>query len=275
MDKIKLGDSLVGENYFATRTEGPFIRVTSSSENHIEDGLQFWWKNTDKETIESHTDKTADMGTILHGYFAGLMEGEEIDVKEDWAEKPIKLFKEKFIEVHKPRTEWTEKTMVSRILGLGGTCDWHGVATQYDKKMRRRKEWILDWKTGNFYESQFCQIATYMFMVWENFGVICRDIGIVQVHRDGKKFAFKPCPDPLSALRAGLMVYERWKWDNQRKLRWVMAPKKVLLARSKARGRNRAKFEEKHWLPHYQWPWLERDSLEALAEFEILFNQGD
>lgn len=62
LNRIVLTDTLVGDHYVVEETHGPYIRVTSSQENHVEDGLKFWWQKTSPEEIKSVSKETADKG---------------------------------------------------------------------------------------------------------------------------------------------------------------------------------------------------------------------
>lgn len=258
LNRIVLTDTLVGDHYVVEETHGPYIRVTSSQENHVEDGLKFWWQKTSPEEIKSVSKETADKGTILHGYFVGFLKGEVVDVQEEWAKKPCENV-QKFILEHKVKPIHMEKKYVSNDLGLGGTVDFIGT---YDGKPM-----ILDWKTGGVYLSYAVQLAIYMAIHYENTKEFIPDLAVVQVHRDGEEVEFHPIQKPLAALRAGLCTFERWKFDNAKKLDWIKAPEEVLEARAKTKMAKRVAFEEANWRPEYQWPWVNKDSLVWFNEF--------
>ena len=257
-NRIKLAETLVGDHYVVEETHGPYIRVTSSQENHVEDGLKFWWQRTSPEEISARSKETADQGTILHGYFVGILKGEVVDVQEEWAKVPCENF-QKFVLKHKVKAKLVEKKYVSNALGLGGTVDFIG--TFEDKPM------IIDWKSGGVYLSYAVQLAIYMAIHHEKSGELIPDLAVVQVNRDGSEPEMHPITKPLAALRAGLCTFERWKFDNAKKLDWLLAPEDVLAARAKTKMAKRIAFEEANWKPEYQWPWVNRDSLVWLHTF--------
>lgn len=80
-----------------TYQENGYVRYSTSQEDHVGPGLRFFWINNDKEKTKDTT--AADRGTILHGYFSNILRGLDVDVQEDWAQKPVEVFK-KFVEDH-------------------------------------------------------------------------------------------------------------------------------------------------------------------------------
>lgn len=262
-----LADTLIGDHYVVRETHGPYIRVSSSQENHVEYGLKFWWMNTNPEEIKKVSKETADKGTILHGYIVGLLQGEKVSIDEEWAKKPCENFLQ-FMEDHQVGPALTEKKLVSNALGLGGTVDFIGSA----KLNGEVKRVILDWKTGGVYLSYSIQLAIYMAL-WHEYTLptikpeLIQDLAVVQVPRDGTEIVIHEINKPFAALRAGLCTFERWKFDNAKKLDWLLAPDDVLAARAKTKMEKRVEFEEANWNPVYQWPWLNKNSLEWFDEF--------
>lgn len=222
-----------------------------------------WWRRTDPEKIESHTEATANKGTIIHGYIEDILSGKDEQNHEDWARPAMEHF-EKFVFENELKPTFLEITMASKKLGLGGTCDYIGTL---NGDMA-----IIDWKTGAFSRKQFCQLALYMYIYWELTGRIVKNLYVANIHRDGKPVKLYKCPDPLSALRAGLLAFERWKWENDNQLKWASAPIELVDNWKASRGRNRKAIEE-DWTEDYNWKWLEKDSLQNFKKFAILYNK--
>lgn len=157
------------------------------------------------------------------------------------------------------KTIHSEVSLTSDILGIGCTVDWIGE--------NKGRAWLLDWKTGELYREQKCQVATYAFLAMENLLLDgWPNLGVVQAHRDGKPVVVKKVIDPISSLKAALNQFQRWKWDNEEKLKWVMAPEDFYEKRKKSRGKNREKYN-KLWKAEYAWPWLYRDAVKDAMQF--------
>lgn len=255
--KVALEDCPLGNAYFKTIKYGPYVRYSNTQERHYEEGLIQWMKNTTKEEQEQVGDETSEKGNILHRYFEFIVNNEDFTIEEKnrWALEPCKKFKE-FVDQQKVKPLHTELKMVSDVLGIGGTVDFVGT---FDGRYV-----VADWKTGGVYESYKCQLAIYLFMLFEN-KVITNpevfDLAICQFHRDGKKHSIKWVTDWQMYLKGALNTFERWKLDNKDKLLWLLAPQAVLDERKKTRGDARVQFLKKEWKLDYAWPWLFRDSV--------------
>lgn len=239
-----------------TYQENGYVRYSNSQEDHTEAGLRFFWINSDKERTLDTTAR--DRGTILHGYFYNMGRGFEVDVQEDWAQHPISLFKE-FQKRLSPY--YLELPLVSPSLGLGCSIDYVGGVSRKDGA----KDMIMDWKTGKkIYDSYSIQLAMYMAILYDYTGVLIEDLAVVQVPQEaGKKLKVEVVEDPWGKLYAGLLTFERWKRDNEKKLLWVRAPQQLIDVRSKLRGgsKKRIAFDNAEWRSWFAWPWLGKDSL--------------
>lgn len=251
-----LQPSIFGTSYYSHEGEGPYVRVTMTQSIIMNPGLIAWYKRSTEDQIQERLDTTSEMGTKIHHYIEEYLRGNEVII-EEWAIPAMSHFTE-YAESRKLHPVELEKTMLCSNLGLGGTCDYMD-----DTK-------LIDWKTGQVSEKNFCQIALYMYMVWEATGKIYKDLRVVGIHRDGKKPVEKICPDPLGYLRAALLAFERWKWENRDRLRWAGAPLELYNKRKISRGANRRKFNLQ-WHPDFEWPWLSKDSLQKFEEFAILY----
>lgn len=266
--KIELGPSIVGRNYFLTETYGPFCRVTTTQSGHYDFGLINWFKKTKLEEIEKRGKETAHKGTVLHGMFAGHLSGEKVVVEDEWSQKPFDYFKE-FLADKKIRPVANELTMVSRSLGIGGTADAVVDMMVEDEAGDVGPErWLIDWKTGTESDSYFGQLAMYAIMYWELTGEWINKHALVYVHRDGKKAKMVVSESPIMALMSALFTYERWKMDNREALKWVCGPEELWEKRKNVRKVKRPKYDEENHKPEYVWPWLEASSLRWLEGFK-------
>ena len=235
-----------------------------SQSSVVPDGLKYWWQRTDPKRIKDHMDLTAWRGTQIHNWIEQYLEGIEDIAIEEWAIEPMTYFQD-WAERVSLKAIHTELTMTSSHLGLGGTCDFIGTKNG-------ESPCIMDWKTGQTSDKHFCQLAIYMYMVWETTGQLYKDLYIIGVHRDGKPIEVKKCPDPLKYLRGALLAYERWKFDNEDKLRWGSAPTELWDERKRSRGKKR-KAIDKLWEPKFAWKWLEDDCLTRYEEFAKIYQE--
>lgn len=259
--EIILEDSCVGNHYVLQEVKGPFVRVTASQGDHVDFGLRKWWKETEPAAIEEKERETSDIGTILHGYIAGVLYGQPLAFQHEWAKPVVEKFVA-FVAKNNIVATGIEKRLVSNTLGLGGQVDFYG--SWRKDTIVDATPCILDWKTGGVYPSYAVQLAIYQILVWEETGRLITELAVVQIPRDGEgEIEVHPIQDPLRALRAGLHTFERWKYDNYNKLKWACAPRELQEQRSKSRGKKRQAFDES-WKPEYAWPWLEVDSVQWL-----------
>lgn len=98
--KVRLQPYPLGEAYFRHEMKGPYVRYSTTQEGHLEDGLQFWLRNTDPDKIKEVSRETSDKGTILHIYFSHIVKGEKYKVEEkhEWAKPAIERFEKFFKE---------------------------------------------------------------------------------------------------------------------------------------------------------------------------------
>jgi len=153
---------------------------------------------------------------------------------------------------------FTELPLISPSLGLGCTIDYVGEVTSN----KQSKVMILDWKTGkNIYSSYDIQLAMYMAILYDYTGTLVEDLGVVQIPQDGGKPKVHIVEDPWGKLYAGLLTFERWKFDHEKQLMWVRAPQQLLDIRTKLRGKKRKAFDDAEWQAWFAWPWLKKDAL--------------
>lgn len=259
-----LEQTSIGEAYVRTVKHGPYVRYSTTQNNHIDDGLMFWMKKSTPEEIML-SERTADQGTLLHRYFDAIIKQTEFVIPEEekWVEPVLENFRQ-FVARTGLKAEHTELCLGSDILGIGGTMDFVGYAKVDDHPIT---QWILDWKSGGIHDSYNYQLAFYKFLALEhkiiNDNYAC---GIAQFHRDGKEVGFEIVEDTGRYLMGALHTFERWKRDNYEKLRWALAPQELIAEKKKSRGKNRARINEE-WKESYMWPWLYRDSIKDAMEF--------
>lgn len=247
---IKLEKSIIGQAYYKYQRMGPYIRVHTSQEGHIAPDLKFAFLKADEKTQAEWRVKR-DRGTTIHGYIAGYLKGEQIDIVDEWAKEPMERF-QKWCSGNYilQKVKAVESVVVSDDLGLGGRIDaWAGSV-------------LVDWKYAkDVYPEYLVQLALYAAII--NDESVTR-LEVVHIPtEEGKSITSMGTSSINSYLRRGLLTFERWKQENEEKLRWASAPQELLEKRAKARGKNRAAIEHRE---EYIWPWLYEDSLKCLQE---------
>lgn len=257
---MKVEETNLGDEYVVTEKSGPFIRVSNTQSQWVEDGLKFYWRNSSPEKIKDVEEESLGKGQILHGYFNTIAEGRDPEIDEDWAEKPVEDFKKLFSSL-KPVTILAEKTLVSTNFGYAGTLDWYGEVEVDGKKQAA----IIDFKTGEFHEDSYSvQLALYANLLAENGFKPPEYIAVLRVQRDGKATKIHKINNLSKWFRAGILTFERWKIAHSTQLLWALAPRKTWEARKKTRGEKRKAFDAKCWKPEYAWPWTNNEATKGV-----------
>ena len=259
--EIALDSSSVGRSYYLTEKRGPFIRVTTSQSDYCSSGLQFAMAKSKPDAWEKNKTEALECGSILHGYYAGILLGQNIQIQEDWAIAPINNFR-RLVEKYKIEAVEVEVPVVSKCHGLAGRMDAI-VQMVVDGK---KGKFLIDWKTGDLYKSSYIQLGLYNMMWEEMTGESLDGAFVGQIHRKGKpKERLVEVPELSAQCLAGLHTFERWKFDNRESLMWACAPQELFEARKKTRGKNRIKFGKDNHKAEYVWPWLSVDSTKEMT----------
>ena len=164
-------------------------------------GLMYW---ANKQGLEGNSlndarDTATVPGTIAHYLIECWLKEEEAKYEITWSEKDIKAGKSAFdnflrwTEQFQMEPIYIEPNLVSARYKYGGTPDV--IARVMDRIA------LVDWKSGKFYESGFCQLAAYTQLVQENYDLEIEEYHILRIPRDRKRPSFHhnfweaPLPD--------------------------------------------------------------------------------
>lgn len=177
-------------------------------------GLKSFWQGNTAEEANKKMNDAADFGTLMHDAYERLLNGEELDLVNDFkdikAKKHLMSFHNWFHEF-KPdvKTIKTEHVIGSKKYKYGGTLD---LACVKDGEL-----WIVDFKTSaGIYTNYERQIVAYKQAYEEMYGEKVKHTAILRTgsqHKCG--YEFKETERPFESF---LSVYNTYVDENGGKI---------------------------------------------------------
>lgn len=193
---------------------------------------QFWKQNSAEESNEIF--KTAgEFGTMVHNALEQLLNGEELDLLNDYPERRAKRSIMKFADwfnLVKPVDFMSEQVVASTQYQFAGTLDFLGKIRRQDaaialglnisqtaafvgNKPDQLETWLIDFKTTKqlSYNHEL-QVAAYKQGVLEGFGITVDHMGLLRVgsqHKAGYEFreTFRSINDYMHVYRTYLNLH--------------------------------------------------------------------
>lgn len=175
------------EEHFGEDTPKIYKRSSTTFDGVIDKGMGFarWLGNSSSyDAAMDYANERATKGTIVHDYCERLLLGTEIDLSHPWHDKetdrliPIDDEIIKYVMSFVQFTQGIEYTTEALEICMfdlaadnegnqlhpwAGTADW---VTRIVNKKGEEERWLIDFKTGNAYNTHQLQLTSYK-MLWD------------------------------------------------------------------------------------------------------------
>lgn len=179
--------------------------------------LKDWFKNNSKTYIESHSKKTADIGTAIHALIENDLRGVDQSIPQEYKEPFDEWLKLK--EQYGISATATEQSVYSNRYGYAGTFDILGL---FEDKLC-----VMDIKTGTYSIKTGWQLAAYKYAYEEQTPGALGMVGL-SVKRDGspgKPFTYEHYEFCMTTFLSCLQIFKGLYYNKLKKMNWYFLDK--------------------------------------------------